>query len=291
MNTARTTLLTLFLALIGFAMTQSGGGFGGGAPSSPPSGGGGDFGGGYGGGLGGGYGGFGYVPFGYGGAGGGSLLGVLIVFGVMFFILQYMRRSLSVGSSPAGGTHGSQGLKVQLLLSEGDEVKRALQDVARRGDPDTNEGLARMLTEAALVALRHPERWTYGHVERTSGAGPRVDAQVGSWATEARAAFTVQTTSHYQNQSSSSAFEQRSDYRYQRGGLYLALTIAVAAWELAPTADTGNNAGAVRAALLALAGIQAHQLIRAEVVWSPDAEGEFLSEDEAIMKYPNLTKI
>ena len=32
-------------------------------------------------------------------------------------------------------------------------------------------------------------------------------------------------------------------------------------------------------------------LIRAEVVWSPDAEGEFLSEDEALVKYPQLSKL
>ena len=46
-----------------------------------------------------------------------------------------------------------------------------------------------------------------------------------------------------------------------------------------------------RAALQTISAVSAGDLIRAEVVWSPDMEGEFLSEDEAIQKYPKLTKL
>ena len=46
-----------------------------------------------------------------------------------------------------------------------------------------------------------------------------------------------------------------------------------------------------RAALLAISGVTEGDLIRAEVIWSPDTEGEFLSEDDAIVKYPKLTKL
>lgn len=185
-------------------------------------------------------------------------------------------------------------MSVQILMAEGDEVKRALQRVAQSGDPDTNEGLARMLQEAALVALRHPERWVYGNVERAQGSASAADSQVGAWATEARAAFTEQTTSNYQNRDVNTGFEHRSDYAFKgdTGDLYLAVTIAVAAHALASLPPAGvTTAGEARAALSAISAVSPGDLIRAEVVWSPDAPGEFLSEDEAIQKYPKLTKL
>ena len=295
---AAVLVVALALWAGGLALAQSGGGFGGSGGSSGGSSGGGGFGGSgggysgggsYGGGYGGGFG-YGFSPFLFGGGGGGSIVGLIVIAGVVFVAYQFMRRSLGSGAGALGGNSAARALKVQLLMGEGDDVKRALQQVASGGDPDSNEGLARMLSEAALVALRHPERWTYGEVEGARGAPAQVEAQVGAWAAEARAAFQVQTTSNYQNQDVNSGFEHRSDYQGNKGGLYLAMTIAVAAEGLAEVPPQDNAAG-VRAALLAVSGVQAQNLLRAEVVWSPDAEGEYLSEDEAIMKYPKLTKI
>ncbi|MEW6422031.1 MAG: DUF1517 domain-containing protein, partial [Deinococcota bacterium] len=284
----------------------SGGGFGGSTGGSS-GGGGGYSGGGY---SGGGYSGGGYsgpiivgggFPGGYSGGGGGfGIFGLIIFALVIFAVVGFMRRSLGSGGGARGltgmgGLSGTaQAVSVQLLLAEGDEVKRDLQRIAQQGDPDTNEGLARMLQEAALVLLRHPERWVYGNVERAQGSASSADSQVGAWATEARAAFTEQTTSNYQNRDPHSGYTHRSDYAFQKdaGDLYLAVTIAVAAHALGNLPPAGvTTAAEAREALMAISSVNPGDLIRAEVVWSPDAEGEFLSEDEAIQKYPKLTKL
>ena len=295
----------------GQATAQSGGGFGGSSSGGGYSGGG-YSGGGY---SGGGYSGGGYSGGGYSGPiiiggggyygggmgfGGGMGLLPLILFGVVVFgVVAMMRRNLGGGGarglgglSSASGT--AQAVSVQLLLAEGDEVKSALQRIAQQGDPDTDAGLARMVQEAALVALRHPERWVYGNVERAQGAASAAGNQVGAWATEARAAFQEQTTSNYQNNDPSSGFQRRTNYSYDKevADLYLAVTIAVAAHALGNLPPAGaTTAAEARAALLAISGVTEGDLIRAEVVWSPDTEGEFLSEDEAIVKYPKLTKL
>ncbi|WP_339097230.1 DUF1517 domain-containing protein [Deinococcus sp. VB142] len=291
------------------AAAQSGGGFGGSSSGGGYSGGsgGGYSGGGY---SGGGYSGGGYSgPIIIGGGGGyygggmgfGGGMGIvpLIIFGVVvFMVVGGMRRSLGGGARGLGSLGSvsgtAQALSVQLLLAEGDEVKSEMRRIAREGDPDTNAGLARMVQEAALVALRHPERWVYGNVERAQGAASSAANQVGAWATEARAAFQEQTTSNYQNQDPNSGFQRRTDYSYNKeaGDLYLAVTIAVAAHTLGNLPPAGaTTAAEARAALLAISGITEGDLIRAEVIWSPDTEGEFLSEDEAIVKYPKLSKL
>lgn len=299
---------------IGQAEAQSGGGFGGSSrrsPSSSSSSRGGSYGGGYSGGgynggyVGGGYGGPIIISNGggyYGGYGGGFGLGgliPLIIFGVVIFaVVALMRRNLGGrGTRGVAGMSGSgtaQAVSVQLLLAEGDEVKAAMQRVAQTGDPDSNEGLTRMVQEAALVALRHPERWVYGSVERAQGDSSAVANRVGAWATEARSAFQEQTTNNYQNNDLGSGYNRRTDYSYNKdvGDLYLAVTIAIAAYSLNNLPPAGvTDAAEARAALLAISGVTEGDLIRAEVIWSPDTEGEFLSEDEAIMKYPKLTKL
>lgn len=299
---------------LGLAAAQSGGGFGGSSSGGSSGGGysGGSSGGGY---SGGGYSGGGYSGGGYSGPiiinggggyygggmgfGGGMGLVPLIIFGVVvFMVVGGMRRTLGGGSrglSSLGSVSGTaQALSVQLLLAEGDEVKSEMQRIAREGDPDTDAGLARMVQEAALVALRHPERWVYGNVERAQGAANAAANQVGAWATEARAAFQEQTTSNYQNNDPNSGFQRRTNYSYDKeaGDLYLAVTIAVAAHTLGNLPPAGaTTAAEARAALLAISGITEGDLIRAEVIWSPDTEGEFLSEDEAIVKYPKMSKL
>ncbi|ADV66910.1 DUF1517 domain-containing protein [Deinococcus maricopensis] len=293
----------LFVALVitlgSFAAAQSGGGFGGSSSGSSGggySGGGGGYSGG--GSRGGSYSGGGYIPVpvgpGYGyGFGGGFGVGGIVLFLVIFGVLSAMRRSArsrGFAGSVSGDT--AEAVMVQLLLNEGDEVKRALQRVAQEGDPDSDAGLARMLNEAALAVLRHPERWTYGQVRRAEGGAAQVAAQVGAWATQARAAFTEQTTSNYQNRDVHSGYAHRTDYEATRGGLYLAVTLGVAARALPPLpAEGAPNAQAARAALEALSSVTGENLLRAEVIWSPDAEGEYLSEDDAIRKYPDLTKL
>lgn len=283
-------LVLTVLTAASYADAQSGGGFGGRTGSSSEGGsfGGSNSGGGYGS-----YGGWGAGPiFLGGGGGGGSLIGLLVFGLVIFAALGFMRRSLSSGALGSGRLSGSaQAVSVQLLLAEGDEVKRDLQRVTQQGNPDTNEGLAYMLQEAALTLLRRPERWVYGNVEQVKGAASNADSQVGIWATEARAAFTQQTTSKYQDHVSEL---QSAEYTFKRetGDLYLAVTIAAAAHILASVPPSeGTTADKVSSALKAISSIVPGELIRAEVVWSPDAEGEFLSEDEAIQKYPKLTRI
>ncbi len=319
------TLLLGFLALIGLAWAQTGGGFGGrssgGSSSSSGRSSGGGFGrsgssggysgGGYSGGgySGGGYrgpviinnGGYGggYYGGGYGGGGGLGLVPLLLIAGVVIVVFLVMRRSAASANRGGSGLLGSlsgsaEALMVQVIMAEGDDVKRALQAVAQSGDPDTDAGLTQMLQEAALVVLRHPERWVYGDVQRAQGSASSTDAQLGAWATQARAAFTEQTTSNYQNRDPRTGYQHKAAAAHTKNapGLYLVVTLGAAAHTLAQLPPAGTtDAAEVKAALQAIAAIGPGDLIRAEVVWSPDAEGEFLSEDEAIMKYPQAKKL
>jgi len=236
-----------------------------------------------------------------------GLLLVLLVIAVIGLIIWggvlLRRRSARASSAGAGSTAGLAGLSqgtptssavmVQLMLVDAEDIKQALQSVAERGDPDTDEGLAQMFQEAALVALRHESSWTYGAVEQARGDAGRMQEAVGAWAVGARSAFTDQTTSNYQNRDVDSGYQHHGPgAATERGGIFLALTLA-AAWDGLPDLAQGGavDTAAVKRAVQALANVTAREMIRSEVVWSPDQPGELLSEDEAIMKYPSVGKL
>lgn len=308
--------LLVLLSLAGYAGAQhSGGGFGGRSSGSSSSSSGysrgGSYGSGYSGGYsrGGGYGGpiiinNGYGGgWGYGGGGGGlGLLPLLIFGGVAIVVVMALMRGVGARRLGDGGPQGryfaasdaesAGAIMVLVIMTEGDEVKRALQSVAQSGDPDTDEGLAQMLQEAALVALRHPERWAYGTVMRATGVSNQMDAQLGAWSTQLRAAFSEQTTSNYQNRDPNSGYNHNDNFRapQQAGALYLAVSVGAAVRGLS-LPNTPVDASSVRAALQTVSAVSPDTLIRAEAVWSPDAPGEFLTEDEAISLYPQAQKL
>lgn len=231
-----------------------------------------------------------YVNSGGGGDGGG--VGLLIFIAMTGIVLASMAKTLK---SAGGESQHNRALMVQIALTGGDVLKEELTDIARRLDPDEPEALGRMLREAVLATNRQRNMWTYGRMEIVEGSTSTCEQRVSAWAMEARSAFGVQTTSHYQNQSASkSGFAQKSMKAEKlTGELYMVVTFCVADMLMfrhlkessAPTHKELQQAFAV------LFSVQDATLISMDVVWSPDLPGEFLTEDEVLMHYPGLSKI
>jgi uncharacterized membrane protein len=282
---AQVLIVFVFLLLPVIARAQSGGSFGGGGFQNN----GGNSGSGEGSSGGGsnpvpnsGYG-YGYGPVIFSSGNSSTTILVLVVGALIigyFFIS--MRPRFAKNTLLETGAGGAGALKVQLMLLEGEEVKAELRRIAEAGDTSTPQGLSNMLREAVLSALRHPERWVYANVEQARGSDSVSAQRVSSWATATRAAYKVETTSNHGK-------VQHTDYTAPKGGIYCVLTLTAAARDfLLPVITPPVELEEVRAALNALAGVNGDTLISAEVVWTPDTTGEFLSEDQALRLYPTL---
>ena len=180
--------------------------------------------------------------YGYGGgssSGGiGGLLVLLLVVGVIGFVgLSLWRAFAKRGAGSAGLTSSARAMKVQLMLAEGDEVKRDLQEIASEGDSSSNEGLSTMMQNAVLSLLRHPDRWMYGAIEEQKGEGGVAENAVVRWATDARSKFTDQTTSNY---SGKREVDKPRDPT-EKGGLYLVVTLIGASFNWPSLPDAAIN--------------------------------------------------
>ncbi len=279
----RSLLSALMLAALNLALASTGGGFGGGFSG----GGGGGFGGGdLGAGLGG-FSGFGFFPFFFGGFGGSFWIILVILIIALNYGRRMRRRGGGIGLRGLGGLGMDPTIdaeRLQIMLSPAREIKMSLQRTAQFGDASSNAGLAQMLREAALTLLRHESAWCYGSLVQQHMPVGTAERQVAAWAAEARSLFTYQTTSNYGGYSSGPSGPVSA------GGQYLVVTIAIAAGNLPKVTGRADSAS-IRQTLLALSVLRGGDLLRVEVVWSPDAEGEFLSEDDAIRLYPNMEKL
>ncbi len=222
----------------------------------------------------------GWLPYAFSFGGSNGIVLIVVVLGA-FALVRYLRRGKARGPGGADAS-GSGALRVQLMLLQGDEVKRELHQIASTGDPTTPRGLSNMVRESILSLMRRPERWVYATVEDASGSESASSQRVESWATTARAAYRAETIRN-------DAQARTVEYQPTAGGTYCVVTVVVAARDfLMPSVTLPVESNEVRAALTAASGVSPESLIAAEVVWSPDADGEFLTEDQALRLYPSL---
>jgi uncharacterized membrane protein len=269
-------VLALEMIALGLALAQSGGSFGGGgfsnqnppsAPIDPGYGDGGSP--------------LNWLPYAFSFGGSNGVVLLLGVFAVTILV-NYLRRSRARGLVGGADASGAGALRVQLMLLQGEDVKHELHQIASTGDTTTPQGLCDMVHESALSLMRHPERWVYATVEQAGGSESASGQRVSSWATAARAAYQTETVRN-------EGRVRTQDYQAVKGGTYCVVTVIVAAREfLLPSVTLPVESSEVRAALTAASGVTPENLISAEVVWSPDAEAEFLTEDQALRLYPSL---
>jgi uncharacterized membrane protein len=297
----------LWLGNAGEAMAaRTGGRIGGGsfsAPSrsysTPRSGGysGGSYGGGYGGGYGYGGGGFGFpflLPFvGYGG---GGLLSILVFLAIASFIVRSLQ-SAGVGTESGYGDSSTVAVaEVQVgLLANARELQPELNRMAMTADTSTASGRAKVLQEATLALLRHPEYWVYGTTNSQKASLEAAEAKFNQFALTERSKFTDETLTNVDNvinDQSTKTLEGETEegaIQLKEGdiGEYIVATVIVGA--------TGNldlpkinGTDDLRNSLQQIGSLGSDRLLAVEILWTPQAEGDTLSSDDILAYYPNL---
>ncbi|XHX77861.1 MAG: DUF1517 domain-containing protein [Stenomitos frigidus ULC029] len=256
-------------------------------------------GGGYRGGYGGGYGGgFGFplvFPFLF--SGGGGLFSILIFLAVANFLVQSFRRSRSDDDSLGYSTENPTISVVKLqvgLLAEARDLQADLNKIAQKADTSSTAGLAEVLQESTLALLRHPEYWIYAGstVQQTRLEG--AEAQFNRLLIAERSKFSGETLSNVNNQlkqasTSSLAVAEKGGALAQADGPgeYIIVTLLVGTQGKLELPKV-NGSDDLKLALQQLGGVSSDRLLALEVLWTPQAEGDVLTNEDVVMQYPDL---
>ena len=178
---------------------------------------------------------------------------------------------------------GRLALRLALLLSPG--VQRALRRLAEEADTTTAKGLADLLDEVALVLIREAPAWRFASYEAREGTEEEVLGQFDAWMLEDRSTYR-ETFRHFEGKKVEAAYTPK----VEPGGRYLVASLVLAVRGSLPPGGPLDR-GKAREVLLAFAATTPFTLLAFHLAWTPEKEGEGLTEEELLALYPNLEKL
>jgi uncharacterized membrane protein len=233
-----------------------------------------------------------YIPtapgYGYGGGGVGvaSVL-VIVVMGVIALsIIQGLRRAGS-GLGAYDSLPEAEVARLRLALLYSPSLQRTLRRLAEQADTNTTQGLADLIDEVCVVLLREQAAWRFGSYESWKGSLQQAEGQFDRLMTEDRSKF-VETFRKFEGK-----VERSSDYtpRAEPDGRYLLVSVLVAAHGTLPQVPLPLREAGARAALMALSATTPVTTLAAYVSWTPEAEGESLTEQDLLSGWPELERL
>jgi uncharacterized membrane protein len=251
-------------------------------------------------------GGFGFpflIPFWGIGGGFSGLFGILIFFAIANFLTQSFRRATSGDSEESAYTPNPtvSVTKLQVgMLANARSLQKELNQIAETADTNTGAGRVEVLQEASLALLRHPEYWVYAGGGTQQARLNSAESQFNRLALTERSKFTEETLSNVNNQLKSSAdkpalpstgeLDNPTRLITEGPGQYIVVTLLAATLGNFPV-PTINSADDLRTALGQIASIPSDKLLAIEVLWTPQAEGDTLTDDDMLMGYADLKMV
>ncbi|MEZ0321864.1 MAG: DUF1517 domain-containing protein [Thermus sp.] len=216
--------------------------------------------------------------------GGGGSLGIVPVLVVLGLVLvtAYMVRGLrQAGEEPTASV-----ARLRLALLARPQVQQALRQLAEEADTTSAKGLADLLDEAALLLLREEPAWRFGDYQVAAGSEEEVLARFDAWMLEERSKYQ-ETFRHFEGKKHAL---EAYPAQVEPGGRYLVVSLLLADRRLLPPQSPLTRSRA-RQALMDLAGSSSFSLLAAYLSWTPEREGEALTEEELLLLYPELEKL
>ncbi|MEL6927476.1 MAG: DUF1517 domain-containing protein [Cyanobacteria bacterium J06600_6] len=176
---------------------------------------------------------------------------------------------------------------IQVVLSSviAADIKHDLNQLTIEADTSSNEGLLKLLQDSALLLLRNESAWVYVYSSSNSLNIDRAESAFNSISISERSKFSRETLNHIDGKLKT----VESDFTEVSGqAAYLVITL------IAGTADDNAlfekiySAHNLKDALTNIAIVPNDYLMKFELLWTPQQDNEFLTEDELLSEYSNL---
>ena len=237
-----------------------------------------------------------FVPmggYGYGmgmGYGFGNIVSLAFIAIVLMAFLDNIKNMFGGDGIQLGGDAIAV-VKVQIgLLGMARDLQLDLEKIADKADTSTTEGLHYVLEETVLALLRNPEYCVYGYATSASARGPEeAEDTFNEFSMDERGKLAEETLVNVNSRKlSTSAVKTGKDGDEENGiNEYILVTI-IAACDGGLKLPAVTDSAELRTALKRVGAIRADALQAVEVIWTPQEEGDTLTEEELLADYPTL---
>eukprot|EP00890_Picochlorum_soloecismus_P004755 jgi/Picsp_1/5280/NSC_02642-R1_protein len=231
------------------------------------------------------------MGYGYGYPMGGGGLGSLLFWGVFAIImLQVVRGVMNQDGQIEGGYDRLSVAKVQVgLLSNARDLQRDLERIASRADTSTSRGLHFVLQETVLALMRNPDYCVYGYGKSGVEDSPEAaESRFNKLSLEERGKFEKETMVNVGGIRASSSLGRRGS----RAGVgeLIVVTILVASEGRIKLPKVTSRVQ-LRDALSTLGSLPAEDILAVEVLWTPEEEGDYFTQEDLAFDYPLLNTL
>ena len=224
--------------------------------------------------------------------GGGGFFNFIFFVMMMLFVSNALQNLTSGGGFGDGLTAGGDSIsvvKIQVgLLGTARSLQRDLERIADKADTSSPEGLHYVLEETALALLRNPEYCVYGYAASKVCRGPeQAEETFNDFSIDERGKFEQETLVNVNARKKSAAVGVDPDADTND---YILVTILAAADGGLKMPDI-TDATDLKTALKRLAAVRVEALQAVEVLWTPQEEGDVLTQTELLRDYPILVNL
>ncbi len=209
----------------------------------------------------------------------------LVVIGVIAYnMISGLRKAASGGGGGSGAAPEAQVVRLRLAVLHSAALQRSLRDLAARADTQNTRGLADLVDDSAALLLREDAAWKFGSFDSWKGSLAQAEAKFDQFVTDERSEY-VETLRNFEGKTRAD-----SEYKPQLApdGRYLLVSLVLAVRGELDAVPTPLRTASARLALLALSGSTPLTTLASYLSWTPEADGEALTEDELLVGWPKL---
>lgn len=217
----------------------------------------------------------------------GVLALIFLVIAAVVMLRGYMK---PVGGSEYVGSREVTLAKVQVgLLGLAGRLKSDLNGLALKADTNNPQGLQFLLQEAVVALLRNPDYCVYGF----TGASVTQDATKAEQrfleeSMSERSKFEQETLVNVGGMRRQAGLQGNADGEEKNELIVVTIVVAAEGRLALPKIKTMED---LKQALSMLGGVPARQLMGVEILWTPQADGDYLTQDECLREYPKLVPL
>ncbi|GAB4545485.1 MAG: hypothetical protein Tsb0014_39710 [Pleurocapsa sp.] len=176
--------------------------------------------------------------------------------------------------------------KVQVALSpQAEGIQKQLSDLSLTVDTDTEEGLLKLMQESVLILLRHDNAWTHVLSSSESLHIDNAEAAFDKISFTERSKFSSETLSNVDGN-----IQTLENVNYNRDEIiaYVVVTLILGTADDRPLFEKINTEEKLKEILLKLASMRSDYLMKFELLWTPQTEDEYLTDEELLMEYSDI---
>ena len=227
------------------------------------------------------------VPMGAPLAGGGGVFSLVFAAMVVLAFLDAIKNALGGDSGMRLGADRIAVVKIQIgLLGLARQLQLDLEEIADAADTSSTEGLHYVLEETVLALLRNPEYCVYGYATSATADGPEnAEDLFNEYSMDERGKFEEETLVNVNARKRASKTKNADGEENVNEYILVTIIAACDGGLKLPAVTDGTE---LRTALKRVGAIRVDALQAVEVLWTPQEEGDTLSEDELLRDYPQL---